>query len=258
MNTVELSVDPATHVAHLWLARPDAANALNIEMAGDVHSAVREIEARGDVRVVLLRGQGKMFCGGGDVKAFADDPGLIERLLEIWHPAVLALLGLDAPVISAVQGSAAGAGLGLVVASDLVLAARSCRFVMAYTGIGLTPDGSSSWFLTRLVGHRRAAELTLLNRVLSAEQAESWGIVNIVVDDDALDAEAEKLAARLGSGPTLAYGRARRLLQASWANTLPDHLALEAREMALSSQSVDGREGITAFAARRPPNFTGA
>lgn len=257
MSTVELNVDPVTHVANLWLARPDAANALNIEMAGDVHAAACELAARSDVRCVLLRGRGKMFCAGGDVKAFADEPGLIAELLTVWHPAVLALLALDAPIVAAVQGSAAGAGLGLVVASDLVLSSRSCKFVMAYTGIGLTPDGSSSWFLTRLVGHRRAAELTLLNRVLTADEALAWGLVNFVVDDDDLDAEADKLAARLAAGPTKAYARARRLLNDSWTNTLSEHLEREAAEMTASSQSADGREGISAFAARRAPNFKG-
>ncbi len=254
-GTVELHVESS--VANVWLNRPESANAMNVDIANDLHAVCTELAARPDIRCILLRGRGKMFCAGGDVKAFVDDAELVATLLAAWHPALSALLSLDAPIVTAAQGSAAGAGLGLVVASDLVIASRSCKFVMAYTAIGLSPDGATSWFLPRLVGHRRAAELTLLNRVLTAEQAESWGMINNVVDDDKLDAEAEALAAKLAQGPSRAYASARRLLHESSTNTLAQHLHREADEMIANSRSSDGREGITAFAARRKPEFTG-
>ncbi|MEY2477998.1 MAG: 2-(1,2-epoxy,2-dihydrophenyl)acetyl-CoA isomerase [Actinomycetota bacterium] len=258
---VRLAVDSG--IARLELNRPDAANTIDLDMAVALEGAVAALVAQGDaVRAVLLTGAGARFCGGGDVGAFArQDPAALPDLLADitahLHPAVEQLVGLDAPVVAAVQGSAAGAGLGLVLAADLVVATRSAKFVMAYTGIGLSPDGSSSWFLPRIVGLRRAVELTLTNRVLTANEALEWGIVTTVVDDGELAGAADALVARLAAGPTRAYGRAVRLLRAAGDASLADHLEAERRELAASGATVDGAEGIAAFAAKRPPDFTG-
>ena len=258
-----IRLDVAGGVARLELHRPDAANAIDLELASELEQAVAQVAADTGVRAVLLTGAGARFCGGGDVGSFAgtDPAALPDLLAEITahlHPAVEQLVALDAPVVAAVQGSAAGAGFGLVLAADLVVAARSAKFVMAYTGIGLSPDGSSSWFLPRIVGLRRATELTLTNRVLTADEALAWGIVTSVVDDDALGSTAEDLAARLAAGPTQAYGRATRLLRSAELSSLPDHLDAERRELAASGATADAAEGVAAFTAKRRPDFTGA
>lgn len=260
-DSVRLTVDGG--VARLELNRPDAANAIDLDLAVALEGAVGEIAARGnDVRVVLLTGAGARFCGGGDVGSFAGSdpaalPDLLAEITAHLHPAVEQLVGIDAPVVAAVQGSAAGAGFGLVLAADLVVAARSTKFVMAYTAIGLSPDGSSSWFLPRIVGLRRAVELTVTNRVLTAEEAQAWGIVTTVVDDDGLTDAAESLAQRLASGPTRAYGRAIRLLHATGDAELADHLAAERTALRESGATADAAEGVAAFANKRKPDFTG-
>src|SRR5204863_2026884 len=164
-------------------------------------------------------GNGARFCGGGDIKNFAEHPDDLARhlrgFLPSLHTAITMLVRGDAPVVAAVHGSAAGAGLGLVAASDVVVAGSSTKFVMAYTGVGLTPDGSSSWFLPRLIGMRRALELTFTNRVLSATEAREWGLITGVVPDERLAAEAEALATRLASGAPHALAGAKRLLHTS-------------------------------------------
>ncbi len=155
------------------------------------------------------------------------------------------------------RSSASSAGMGFVASSDLVIAAESAKFVMAYTGIGLTPDGSTSYFLPRLVGEKRALELALTNRVLSANEALDWGIVTQVVPDDELAATAEALAEKIATGPTLAYGGVKRLVHGSLERTLDQHLALESEEMARAGRSADGIEGVTAFVEKRAPQFRG-
>jgi len=257
-----LIVERREGVAHLTLDRPDAANGIDLRMAEELLAAATGLADDPSVRAVLLTGAGARFCGGGDVKGFANlGDGLGHHIREITvplHAAVSQLVRLDAPVVAAVQGSAAGAGLGLVAASDLVVAAESAKFVMAYTGIGLTPDCSTSWFLPRLVGERRALELALTNRVLSAAEALDWGIVSQVVPDDELTAAAEALAARLGAGPTLAYGATKRLVRTSLEHTLDQHLAIETEAMVRVGQTADGAEGVAAFVEKRPARFRGA
>jgi 2-(1,2-epoxy-1,2-dihydrophenyl)acetyl-CoA isomerase len=245
-------------VAHLTLNRPDAANGINRELAQDLMGATLAIAADPAARVVLLTGAGKLFCGGGDVKGFADEddlPTYLRETLGPLHVAVTNLVRGDAPVVAAVQGSAAGAGMGFVGASDLVVAAESAKFVMAYTGVGLTPDGSSSWFLPRLVGLRRAIELTFTNRVLSAAEALDWGLITKVAPDDELQDTAATLATKLAAGPALALAAAKRLLHTSLEDTLETHLAREAEAISAASGTSEGSEGIAAFVEKRKPVF---
>jgi 2-(1,2-epoxy-1,2-dihydrophenyl)acetyl-CoA isomerase len=213
------------------------------------------------VRAELIRGAGARFCGGGDVKDFATrGPDLSHHLRAITvplHAAVSQLVRLDAPVVAAVHGSAAGAGLGLVAAADLVVAGASTKFVLAYTGIGVTPDCASSWFLPRLVGLRRSLELALTNRVLDASEARDWGIVSSVVPDDDVTATAERLAAELANGPTRALGGVKRLLHGSLEHTLDQHLVLETEEICRAAATADAAEGIAAFVTKRRPVFNG-
>lgn len=248
-------------VARITLHRPDAANGIDLRMAEELLAVATGLADDPTVRAVLLTGSGARFCGGGDVKAFADlGAGLGHHIREITvplHAAISQLVRLDAPVVCAVQGSAAGAGLGLVAAADLVLAGESAKFVMAYTGIGLTPDGASSYFLPRIVGTTRALELALTNRVLGAAEALEWGLVTRVVPDADLADEAAALAATLAAGPTRAFGAVKRLIHGSLEHTLDQHLALESEEMARAGATADAAEGVAAFVAKRPPEFRG-
>jgi 2-(1,2-epoxy-1,2-dihydrophenyl)acetyl-CoA isomerase len=259
MTDGSVLLDVRDGIAHLTLNRPESANAIDIGVARDLLGATTEIEMRGDVRVVLLSGAGARFCGGGDVKGFAalgdELAANIRALIPSLHHAITALVHGDAPVVAAVQGSAAGAGIGLVGASDLVVAGESTKFVMAYTGVGLTPDGSSSWFLPRMVGLHRALELTLTNRVLSAAEACEWGIVTRVVPDVEVHRAALALAEQLADGPRAAQAAAKRLMHTSLEESLETHLAREADAIVAAAAGDERREGLTAFVEKRAPEF---
>ena len=248
-------------VAHITLNRPDAANSVNLQMARDLVDAAVRCGQDTSVRAVLLHGNGRMFCSGGDLKAFAAAgdglPAHLKDLTIHLHAAVSMLARMKAPVIAAVHGSAAGAGLPLACAADIVLAAESTRFTMAYTRAGLTPDGGSTFFLPRLVGQRRALELALMNRVLSAREALDWGIVTMVVPDEELLDQARSLAAQLAAGPTKAFAAAKRLLLSGWTETLESQLEQESRAITAMAATADASEGIAAFLEKRRPGFKG-
>ncbi|MDQ6526899.1 enoyl-CoA hydratase-related protein [Nocardioides sp. LHD-245] len=249
-----------TSIAIVTLNRPGAANSIDLEVAHQLLDATLAIATDGSVRAVLLRGRGRLFCAGGDVRSFDGEPELARRLRAITaplHAAVSALRRMDPPVVAAVHGPAAGAGLGLVCAADLVVAARSASFVAAYADIGLSPDAGVSWFLPRLVGPRRAALLTLTGYRLDAQEAAHWGLVTQVVPDEEAESAALDLARRLAGGPTRALGRTRRLLGDSFDSSLDEQLEHEARALADSGGSVDAVEGIRAFVDKRRPVFHG-
>lgn len=259
VHSVDLLIDDG--VARITLRRPEAGNAIDMELADGLHRAVIDVERDPAVRVVVLRGEGNSFCVGGDLRAFAnrsDLPAHLRELTTHLHAAVCGLARLDAPVVVGVQGSAAGAGLGLACSGDIVIAGATARFVVAYTRVGLNPDGGSSWFLPRLVGLRKAQELTLLNRVLDAPSAFAAGIVTRVVSDQVLDEEVQMVVTELAGGPTRALGEAKRLLRTSLDAPLAVHLEAEAAALVRSAAHDDAREGIAAFLAKRPPGFTGA
>lgn len=250
------------HVARITFNRPDAANALDLQMALDLmHASIQASEDRA-VRAVLITGAGKMFSGGGDLKSFAAQgdalPGHLKEVTAYLHAAVSRFVRMDAPVIAAVNGAAGGAGMSLCLFADLVLAAESAKFTMAYTKAGLSPDGSSTYFLPRIVGVRRALELALTNRVLTAREAAEWGIVTRVVADSELATEADSLARQLAAGATRAYGAAKRLLHSSFAESLETQMELEAQGIADAARTHDARQGIAAFIAKRKPDFSGS
>lgn len=258
-ETIDLTVRDG--VAHVTLNRPEAANSINVELARDLMYAALACDEDQSVRAVVLAGAGRMFCGGGDLKTFAGKgaglPHYLKEVTTYLHAAASRLTRMNAPVIAAVHGSAAGAGMSLACAADIVLAAEGAKFTMAYTRAGLTPDGSSTYFLSRIVGLRRALELTLTNRVLSAVEAVALGIATRVVPEAELLDEAQALAAEFAAGPTQAYGAAKRLLHAGWTGTLETQMELETRTIADVARGGDAREGIAAFVEKRPPKFSG-
>jgi len=256
---VLLAIDEG--VARITLNRPEAANAIDVHLARALERAVHRAAEADGLRAVLLTGAGERFCGGGDVRAFAESgdlAGTLDEILASLHPAIATLAEIEVPVVASVQGSAAGAGLALVAGADLVLAAYSAKFVMAYTGIGLVPDGGSTWYLPRVVGPRRALELALTNWVLSADEAHEWGLVTRVLPDSDLSEKTEAFVAQLAAGPTRAYAAAKRLLRSSPSTSLENQLALEATEMSAVGATDDGIEGVRAFAEKRQPRFAGS
>ncbi len=261
MDYTALTFEVAGGVATITLNRPDSANALNLDMARDLMRASLRCSDDPAVRAVLLTGTGRMFSAGGDLKSFAaQGDALAYHLKEVTtylHAAVSRFARMDPPLVAAVNGIAAGAGMSLVCCCDLVLAAESARFTMAYTRAGLTPDGSSTYFLPRTVGMKRALELVLTNRMLSAAEAADWAIVNRVVPDADLMREATALVTELAAGATGALGAAKRLMHSGWTETLETQMEHETQAIAARSRTSDGREGIAAFLEKRAPTFTG-
>lgn len=256
-----LLFDIRDSVAHITLNRPDALNALNNQMAHDLLDVMLACDDDPAIRAVVLTGSGKAFCAGGDLKSFAaaheHTATHLKEVTTYLHGAISLMARLNAPVIASVNGVAAGAGMSLACACDLVLAAESTRFTMAYTRAGLTPDGSSTYYLPRRVGLGRALDLALTNRALSAREALEWGIVSRVVPDAELAAETEKLARELAAGPTASFGAAKRLLWTGWNETLETQMAKESETIAAATRSADAQEGIRAFIEKRPPRFQG-
>jgi len=256
-----LTVERANHVATLTLNRPDAYNALNMTLGRELFTASLELDEDPDVRCIVITGAGRAFCAGGDVKDFVDNLGRIgahiKELTTYLHGAVSRFCRSDKPVIMAVNGIAAGGGFSFALSGDLVVATESAKFTMAYSKIAATPDGSSSYFLPRLIGLRRAMELYFTNRVLTAREALEWGLVTQVVPDGEFRAKVAALAAELAQGPTLAFGKAKRLLHQSTWESLETQMELEAQAIAASGHTEDFRAGVTAFAQKSTPTFRG-
>ena len=250
------------HVARITFNRPDSANALDMEMARDLMHVSIQVSEDPAVRAVIITGAGKMFCGGGDLKSFAAQgdalPGHLKEVALYLHAAISRFVRMVAPVIVAVNGAAGGGGMSLCLFADLVLAAESAKFTLAYTRAGLSPDGGSTYFLPRIIGVRRALELALTNRMLTAREAMDWVIVNKVVADSELQGEAQALASQLAGGATRALGAAKRLLHHSFAESLETQMELEAQGIADQARTRDAREGLAAFIAKRRASFTGS
>jgi 2-(1,2-epoxy-1,2-dihydrophenyl)acetyl-CoA isomerase len=256
-----LTVERANHVATLTLSRPEAYNALNMPLGRELFEASLELDDDPDVRCIVITGAGRAFCAGGDVKDFVDNLGRIgshiKELTTYLHGAVSRFCRSDKPVIMAINGIAAGGGFSFALSGDLVVAAESAKFTMAYSKIAATPDGSSSYFLPRLIGLRRAMELYFTNRVLTAREALEWGLVTRVVPDAELKSTVTALAAELAQGPTKAFGAAKRLLHQSTWESLETQMELEAQAIAASGRTEDFRAGVTAFAQKATPTFQG-
>ena len=257
-----LTFEVGAHVARITLNRPDAANAINLELARELEEAALICDQDPDVRAILLTGAGRIFCGGGDLKSFnAQSPTWAARPAQTpdTSPASgdSSLSRMDPPLVIAINGNAGGAGMSLAAAGDIVIAGEAVRFTLAYTRVGLSPDGSATYFLPRLIGLRRTMELALTNRMISAREAEAWGIVTRVVPDAEAVAQAASIAQELANGPTRSYGAVKRLLYATANSTLDQQMELETETIANLARSEDSREGIAAFLAKRAPVFKG-
>ncbi|SCW90446.1 2-(1,2-epoxy-1,2-dihydrophenyl)acetyl-CoA isomerase [Sphingobium faniae] len=248
-------------VAVIAINRPQAGNAIDVTMSRELLHAAIACDRDDSVRAVLLRSEGKLFSAGGDIGAFvgAGDkmPDLISEETAYLHAAVARLARMDKPLVVAVQGFAAGAGFSLAMLGDIVMAGKAAQFTLAYTAIGLTPDGGASWLLPRLVGYRKAQEMILLNRRFGAQEALDIGLLTQVVEDEDLLTRALEIAHQLAAGPTRAFGRCRDLMLGCFGETLETHLEREARGIVASAGERDGKEGVRAFLAKAKPEFTG-
>ncbi|WP_267137291.1 enoyl-CoA hydratase-related protein [Anianabacter salinae] len=248
-------------VAELRFNRPEALNALSLPVAEAFAAAVADVAGDPEIRAILLSGEGRAFVAGGDVSAMAADPArgheVVDALRAVLNPAILALRENDAPVIAAVRGVAAGAGLSLVANADVVVADEGATFVMAYDQVAGVPDCGGSWFLTHRLGRARVMDMMLTGAPLTAIEAQGAGLVSRLCPADEVDGTARALAARVATGPTASFGRFRRLIDAAPHSMLADQLTAERAAFVAAAQSEDFREGVAAFTARRKPEFKG-
>jgi 2-(1,2-epoxy-1,2-dihydrophenyl)acetyl-CoA isomerase len=256
MAEVETTRDGA--VLTITLNRPDVLNAFNGAMHRGFAAALRDARD-GGVRAVVITGAGRGFCVGQDLTEFREAAGdIAARLRENYHPNIRAIRALEKPVVAAVNGAAAGAGMSLACACDLRIAADSATFVPAFINIGLIPDSGGSYFVTRILGPARAFEWLASGRRLTAAEAHGWGLVSEVVEADALARRAAELAGQLADLPTRGVGMTKRLLDHAVSASLEEQLEREAQLQAAATKTDDYREGVAAFLEKRPPRFRGA
>ena len=257
METMEYSI--ADSVAHLRFTRPEGANAVNPAFCKDLKLAVQEISENNSAEAVVVTAEGKVFCAGGDLKdsnrAVVNLPAVVSAMLDDLHEAIYIMNAAPKPFVAGVQGAAGGAGMSLVSAFDLVVSGESAKYTMAYTRVGLTPDGTSSYFLARHIGLRRMMDLTLTNRVLSATEAEAWGLVNRVVPDEEIAEHALTLAQQLADGSPGIAGIAKTVIYKGYESNLNDAGDFEAMNIVNAAGTDNGQEGIAAFVEKRNPNW---
>ena len=249
------------NIAIIRLNRPNSYNSLNAKMAKELLEISYECDMSKKIRAIILTGEGdKAFCAGGDLKSFHETGNVAKHLKMVTHDlhgAITKFSRMNSPLIVAVNGVAAGAGLSFVGFADLAIAKSSATFVSAYTKAGLTPDGSSSYYLPRIIGIRKYLELVMTNKVLSSEEALTWGLLNYIYDDKNFWSETLKLADNLSKGPTIAYGKTKRLIHNSLNSTLETQMELETKMIAESAETNDGQVGIKAFLSKEKPKFEG-
>lgn len=261
MELETITYDVRDGVAHVHFNRPEAANAVNPTFSRDLRQVLLAIEFDDAVKAASVTAEGKIFCGGGDVKLFAelgsDLPQVAADMLIDFHGAIYKMNRIPKPFVAGVRGAAGGAGLSIMSAFDLVVSSDSAKYTMAYTKIGMTPDGTSSYFIARHIGLRRMMDLTLTNRVLSATEAEAWGLVNRLVPDDEVNDSAAALAQSFADGPAWALGQAKRVIYNGYETGLEDAGEYEGIAISTAMGSRDGQEGIHAFVEKRSAEFTG-
>jgi 2-(1,2-epoxy-1,2-dihydrophenyl)acetyl-CoA isomerase len=258
MSYESIAVSNDGGIARITLNRPDRLNSFTKAMHGELREALADL---GDARVVVLTGAGRGFCAGQDLNDRAVAPGeavdLGETVEESWNPLIRTLAALPQPVIARVNGVAAGAGANIALACDLVIAARSAKFIQSFSALGLIPDSGGSWHMPRLVGQARALGLALTGEPLPAGQAAEWGLIWKAVEDDQLDAEVDSVASKLASLPPLGLAAIKQIIRTSWSRTLDEELDLQRDEMRRLGFTHDYREGVAAFLEKRPAKFEG-
>lgn len=263
MSHLEVSISEG--IATLTMNRPEVRNALSMDMRSELCSALHDVELDPSVRCVVLNGAGDHFMAGGDVKGMGEtikkpaDEIKKEFMLRIHdlHPIMFAMRRMPKPIIASCRGAAAGAGVSMALACDLVIAAENAFFTLAYCKIGTSPDGSSSFHLPRAVGIKKAMEIALLGDRFDAQTAKDIGMINFVVPDDDLESETQKLASRLAAGPTHVYGNTKALFYRSLESEFESQLQAEAEYFSDCASRADFKEGVTAFIEKREPRFTG-
>ncbi len=259
MNTVLFEQNSSIGV--MTFNRPDVFNAMSVELILAFRDVTADIMKSNTVRALIVRGAGKAFLAGGDVAHFYRERDTVAETIkplgDALHEGIINIRNMPFPVIAEVQGACAGAGLSVMMACDFAIAGTAPQFKTAYTQIGLSPDGGSTYFLPRLLGMRKATELIMLSETINAEQALALGLVNRVVANDALSNDAMQLAERLAAGATQAYARAKRLINQSWNTSIKEHLDDEIACFADCAKTDDFKEGVTAFMEKRKPKFTG-
>jgi 2-(1,2-epoxy-1,2-dihydrophenyl)acetyl-CoA isomerase len=255
-ETIDFKADGP--VARITLNRPDRLNSFTAKMHGELREVLANL---GDARVVVLTGAGRGFCAGQDLNDRAVAPGeavdLGETVQACWNPLVRTLTSLPQPVIARVNGVAAGAGANIALACDIVVAAKSAKFIQSFSAIGLIPDSGGTWVLPRLVGQARALGLALTGAPLPAEKAAEWGLIWKAVDDDQLDPEVDAIAHKLASLPPLGIAAIKDMIRASWQYSLDEELERQAGAMRRLGFTEDYREGVSAFLEKRTPTFVG-
>ena len=259
MTYKSLSFEVKEKIAYVTLNRPDRLNAFDLLLGEELYQVLRDLSMNDEVWGVVIRGEGKGFCGGGDVKemhAAENKPQFLRDLTRAIHRCVIEIRTMEKPVVAGVNGAAFGAGLSLALACDLIIAVKGVKMSTAFIGIGLAP-GCGTQFFTRLVGYHRACEYILTSKTFTAEEAEKLGIVNRVVEAEKLDLAIEEIVSKFRKLPRVAVGLAKMLINKSQHNDMVSHLELESQTASKSAASLDFKEGVTAFVEKRKPRFQG-
>jgi 2-(1,2-epoxy-1,2-dihydrophenyl)acetyl-CoA isomerase len=258
-ETLLFTVD--NNIATLTFNRPTAMNSFDQTMADELEVITEEIRSNSSIRAVLLNGAGQLFMAGGDIRFFYEKldtmPAGVMKIVRTLNTSIINLMQMPKPILASVHGSVAGVGISLMLACDLVIAAENTKFTLAYSGIGISPDGGASFNLPRLVGTKKAMEWILLSDVFDAKTALNHGLINWVVAPEKLTEETQKILTRLANGPTLSYARAKKLVNENWQNHLENHLEQEAHAFEACSASADFKAGVTSFLKKQRAEFIG-
>ena len=254
-----LKTDVRENVAYITLARPERLNSFDLKLGQELYEALRSFSDKDEIRAVVIKGSGKGFCGGGDIKEMYnsdDKPEYLNKLTKAIHKCIIEIRTMEKPVIAAVNGAAFGAGLSLALACDIIIAVKNAKLETAFIGVGLAP-GCGTQFFTKIVGYQRACEYILTSKIFTAEKAKELGIINKIVEPDELDNAIEEIVSKFRKLPPIAVGKAKMLINKSLDNNMINHLELESVTASLSASTEDFKEDVTAFIEKRKPSFKG-